>query len=151
MQRQYSGTAGRVENCQLGVFAAYASPRGRALIDAELYLPRSWADDRARCAEAGVPDQVGFATKPALAMSMLGRALDAGVPARWVTADEAYGQDPGTGYGNTGSRADVLAAAAPAQAWKRLSAGDGANGPRLYDWALATCPASPAREPSGGC
>jgi SRSO17 transposase len=176
VQRQYSGTAGRVENCQLGVFAAYASPRGRALIDAELYLPRSWADDRARCAEAGVPDQVGFATKPALAMSMLGRALDAGVPARWVTADEAYGQDhkfrrfceqrrlsyvvavpcsqstgPGTGYGNTGSRADVLAAAAPAQAWKRLSAGDGANGPRLYDWALATCPASPAREPSGGC
>jgi len=171
VQRQYSGTAGRVENCQLGVFLAYASPRGRALIDAELYLPRSWADDRARCAQAGVPDQVGFATKPALAMSMLGRALDAGVPARWITADEAYGQDhkfrrfceqrrlsyvvavpcsqstgPGTGYGNTGSRADVLAAAAPAQAWKRLSAGDGAKGPRLYDWALATLPG----EPGGG-
>jgi SRSO17 transposase len=168
VQRQYSGTAGRVENCQLGVFLAYASPRGRALIDAELYLPRSWTDDRARCAAAGVPDQAGFATKPALAMSMLGRALDAGVPARWVTADEAYGQDhkfrrfceqrrlsyvvavpcsqstgPGIGYGNTGSRVDVLAAAAPEQAWKRLSAGDGAKGPRLYDWALATLPGEP--------
>ena len=165
VQRQYSGTAGRVENCQLGVFLAYASPAGRALVDAELYLPRSWAEDRARCAEAGVPAEVGFATKPALARVMLGRALDAGVPARWATADEAYGQDhkfrvfceqrrlgyvvavprsqstgPGTGYGNTGSRADALAAAAPAQAWKRLSAGDGAKGPRLHDWAMATLP-----------
>jgi SRSO17 transposase len=173
VQRQYSGTAGRAENCQLGVFVAYAAPRGRALIDAELYLPRSWADDRARCADAGVPGEVGFATKPELARQMLGRALDAGVPARWVTAGEAYGQDhkfrvfleqrrvgyvvavpcsqsvgTGTGYGNTGSRADALAAAAPAQAWKRLSAGDGAKGPRLYDWAMATLPI--AREPSAG-
>ena len=168
VQRQYTGTAGRVENCQLGVFLAYVSPAGRALIDAELYLPRSWTEDRARCAQAGVPAEVGFATKPALAQAMLGRALDAGVPARWVTADEAYGQDhkfrrfceqrrmgyvvavpcsqstgPGTGYGNTGSRADVLAASAPEQAWKRLSAGDGAKGPRLYDWALATLPGEP--------
>jgi len=173
VQRQYSGTAGRVENCQLGVFLAYASPAGRALIDAELYLPRSWTGDRARCAEAGVPGEVGFATKPELARQMLGRALDAGVPARWATADEAYGQDhkfrvfceqrrlgyvvavpcsqsvgSGTGYGNTGSRADTLAAAAPAQAWKRLSAGDGAKGPRLYDWALATLPIT--RDPSAG-
>ena len=173
VQRQYSGTAGRVENCQLGVFLAYASPAGRALIDAELYLPRSWTGDRARCAEAGIPGEVGFATKPELARQMLGRALDAGVPARWATADEAYGQDhkfrtfveqrrlgyvvavpcsqsvgSGTGYGNTGSRADALAAAAPPQAWKRLSAGDGAKGPRLYDWALATLPI--AREPSEG-
>jgi SRSO17 transposase len=173
VQRQYSGTAGRVENCQLGVFLAYAAPAGRALIDAELYLPRSWTGDRARCAEAGVPGEVGFATKPELARSMLGRALDAGVPARWVTADEAYGQDhkfrafceqhrvgyvaavpcsqstgPGTGYGNTGSRADVLAASAPETAWKRLSAGDGAKGPRLYDWAMATLPIT--REPSEG-
>jgi SRSO17 transposase len=168
VQRQYSGTAGRVENCQLGVFLAYASPRGRALIDAELYLPRSWTQDRGRCAQAAVPADVGFATKPALAQAMLGRALDAGIPARWVTADEAYGQDhkfrafceqrrigyvvavpcsqstgPGTGYGNTGSRADVLAASAPEQAWKRLSAGDGAKGPRLHDWALATLPGEP--------
>jgi SRSO17 transposase len=173
VQRQYSGTAGRVENCQLGVFLAYAAPAGRALIDAELYLPRSWTDDRGRCADAGVPGEVGFATKPELARQMLGRALDAGVPARWVTADEAYGQDhkfrlfleqrragyvvavpcsqsvgTGTGYGNTGSRADALAAAAPAQAWKRLSAGDGAKGRRLYDWALATLPVT--REPSVG-
>ena len=72
VQRQYSGTAGRVENCQLGVFMACASARGRALIDAELYLPRSWADDRARCAQAGIPGQVGFATKPALALSDAG-------------------------------------------------------------------------------
>jgi SRSO17 transposase len=172
VQRQYSGTAGRVENCQLGVFLAYACPAGRALIDAELYLPRSWTEDRARCAQAGIPGQVGFATKPALAQAMLGRALDAGVPARWVTADEAYGQDhkfrrfceqrrlsyvvavpcsqstgPGTGYGNTGSRADVLAASAPEQAWKRLSAGDGAKGPRLSDWALATLPGEPGEGP----
>ena len=173
VQRQYSGTAGRVENCQLGVFLAYAAPAGRALVDAELYLPRSWTDDRGRCADAGVPGEVGFATKPELARQLLGRALDAGIPARWVTADEAYGQDhkfrvfleqrrvgyvvavpcsqsvgTGTGYGNTGSRADALAAAAPAQAWKRLSAGDGAKGPRLYDWAMATLPIT--REPSAG-
>ena len=126
-QRQYSGTAGRVENCQLGVLLAYAAPAGRALVDAELYLPRSWTGDWARCAEAGVPGEVGFASKPELAHLMLARALDAGVPARWATADEAYGQDhkfrifceqrrlgyvvavpcsqsvgPGTGYGNTG-------------------------------------------------
>jgi SRSO17 transposase len=173
VQRQYSGTAGRVENCQLGVFLAYAAPRGRALIDAELYLPRSWTGDPERCAEAGVPAGAGFMTKPELARSMLARALDAGVPARWVTADEAYGQDrkfrgfleqrrisyvvavpcsqstgPGAGYGNTGSRADVLAASAPAQAWNRLTAGDGTKGPRLYDWAMAALPA--AREPGEG-
>jgi SRSO17 transposase len=173
VQRQYSGTAGRVENCQLGVFVAYATPAGRALIDAELYLPRSWTGDRARCAEAGVPGDRGFATKPALACAMLGRALEAGVPARWATADEAYGQDhkfrlfleqhrlgyvvavpksqsvgSGIGYGNTGSRADTLAAGAPEQAWKRLSAGDGAKGPRLYDWAMATLPI--VREPGEG-
>src|SRR6516164_4127048 len=84
VQRQYSGTAGRVENCQLGVFLAYAAPKGRALVDRELYLPQSWA---------GVPEDVQFATKPELARLMLGRALDAGVPAAWVTADEAYGKD----------------------------------------------------------
>lgn len=174
VQRQYSGTAGRVENCQLGVFLAYASPLGRALIDAELYLPRSWTSDRARCEQAGVPDQVAFATKPRLAEAMLGRALDAGVPAPWATADEAYGKDhrfrrsleqrrlgyvvavpcdqsvgPGIGYGNTGSRADVLAAAAPQQAWKRLSAGEGTKGERLYDWALATLAPHPDDEIGG--
>src|SRR6516164_7917885 len=93
VQRQYSGTAGRVENCQVGVFCAYATSRGRALIDRELYLPKSWTEDRDRCREAGVPDDVQFATKTGLARQMLGRALDAGVPAGWVTADEAYGKD----------------------------------------------------------
>src|SRR6478752_4332217 len=93
VQRQYSGTAGRVENCQLGVFCAYATAKGRALIDRELYLPKSWTDDRGRCREAGVPDDVQFAAKTELARAMLGRALDAGVPAAWVTADEAYGKD----------------------------------------------------------
>ncbi|WP_344050688.1 IS701 family transposase, partial [Planotetraspora silvatica] len=93
VQRQYSGTAGRVENCQLGVFLAYTSPLGRALIDAELYLPKSWTDDQARCAEAGIPQNTEFATKPVLARAMLARTLDAGIPVSWVTADEAYGQD----------------------------------------------------------
>lgn len=175
VQRRYSGTAGRVENCRLGVFLAYASTRGRALIDAELYLPRSWLADRERCARAGIPDQTTFATKPALAQAMLTRALqDDGVPARWVTADGAYGQDhkfrlhlekrrigyvvavpksqsvgPGIGYGNGGSRADAVTAAAPAQAWKRLSAGAGAKGPRLYDWAMATLEPHPGDDLGG--
>ena len=161
VQRQYSGTAGRVENCQLGVFLAYAGPKGRALVDRELYLPRSWTDDRDRCRQAGVPDSVQFAAKPELARTMLGRALDAGVPAAWVTADEAYGKDGKfrdwleqrrTGYviavassqavaGDAGtSRADVLAAHAPDRAWKRRSCGSGAKGPRVFDWAAATLP-----------
>jgi SRSO17 transposase len=161
VQRQYSGTAGRVENCQLGVFCAYATGKGRALIDRELYLPKSWTGDRGRCRVAGVPDDVQFAAKPELARLMLGRALDAGVPAAWVTADEAYGRDGKfrdwleqrrTGYvvavasnqavrGDAGaSRADVLAAHAPDQAWKRRSCGNGSKGPRVFDWAAATMP-----------
>ncbi len=96
VQRQYSGTAGRIENCQLGVFLAYASPHGRALIDRELYLPKaSWCADRERCREAGIDDEVEFATKPELARKMVERAMDAGVPFSWFTADEAYGQNPG--------------------------------------------------------
>src|SRR5215213_6754512 len=94
VQRQYSGTAGKVDNCQLGVFLAYASPRGRAFIDRELYLPRGWIQDPARCRAARVPEQVGFRTKPQLARVLLEHALDAGVPASWVTADEVYGGDP---------------------------------------------------------
>jgi SRSO17 transposase len=169
VQRQYSGTAGRVENCQLGVFLAYAGPRGRALLDRELYLPRSWTDDRDRCREAGIPDDVQFATKPELARLMLGRALDAGVPAAWVTADEAYGKDGRfrdwleqrrAAYvvavassqavpGSSGtSRADALAAHAPDQAWKRRSCGNGSKGPRVYDWAAATLPED-GTEPPG--
>ncbi|MBS9375990.1 hypothetical protein GON09_005011 [Rhodococcus sp. B50] len=90
--RQYSGTAGRIENSQIGVFLAYASDRGRALIDRELYLPKSSTEDRDRCRDAGIDDSIEFATKPELAQSMIDRALDAGIPFGWVTADEAYGQ-----------------------------------------------------------
>jgi SRSO17 transposase len=90
--RQYSGTAGRIENCQIGVFLGYATGKGRTFLDRELYLPKVWAEDRERRAEARVGEEVEFATKPELAMQMLGRAMDAGVPAGWVTADEVYGQ-----------------------------------------------------------
>ena len=93
VQRQYSGTAGRIENCQIGVFLAYAAPQGRAFLDRALYLPKEWAADAARREEAGVPATVEFRTKPQLARAMLERALAAGVPAGWVTGDEVYGGD----------------------------------------------------------
>jgi SRSO17 transposase len=168
VQRQYSGTAGRVENCQLGVFCAYATSKGRALIDRELYLPKSWIADRDRCRQAAIPDDAVFATKTELARTMLARALDGGVPAAWVSADEAYGKDGKfrafleqrrIGYvvavpcdqaiaGSAGtSRADVLAAHAPAQAWKRRSCGSGAKGPRVYDWAVASLPGQEGTPP----
>jgi SRSO17 transposase len=92
VQRQYSGTAGRAENCQVGVFLAYASPAGHALIDRELYLPQSWADDRDRCREAGIPDDVECTPKARLAQAMITRAITARVPFAWFTADEVYGQ-----------------------------------------------------------
>jgi SRSO17 transposase len=156
VQRQYTGTAGRIENAQVAVYLAYASARGHALIDRELYLPRCWTDDPQRMIEAGVPDGIGFATKPALATGMLTRALRAGIPARWVAADEVYGADPDLrteleahriGYvlaigcdrripTAAGSiRADRLAAGLPRHAWHRVSAGTGAKGERFYDWA----------------
>src|SRR3954453_3565577 len=91
--RQYTGTTGKIDNCQIGVFLAYAAPAGRALIDRELYLPRAWTDDRDRARAAGITDDVEFATKPELPRRMLTRALDAGVPPGWLTADEVYGQD----------------------------------------------------------
>lgn len=140
------------------------------LIDRELYLPKSWIADRDRCREAAVPEEVEFATKTDLACQMLGRALEAGVPAAWVTADEVYGKDykfrswleeRRIGYvvavacnqavpGSTGtSRADVLAAHAPGQAWKRRSCGQGAKGPRVYDWAVASLPADEDSAPPG--
>jgi SRSO17 transposase len=93
VQRQYTGTSGKIDNCQLGVFLAYGSPRGRALVDRELYLPTSWTEDRDRCAAAGIPAEVGFATKPQLGIDMLARAHTAGVLTGWVTADEAFGQN----------------------------------------------------------
>jgi len=158
VQRQYSGTAGKVDNCQIGVFLAYASGTGRAFIDRELYLPRSWTDDPARCRAAHVPSEVGFRTKPQLARVMLERALDAEVPASWVTADEVYGGDPalrgwledrGISYvlavkgteplRTTATResatAAQLAASLPAEQWVAASAGHGAKGRRLYNWA----------------
>jgi SRSO17 transposase len=159
VQRQYSGTAGKIDNCQVGVFLAYASPKGRATIDRELYLPASWTDDPARCRAARVPEEVGFRTKPQLARVMLERALDAGVPAAWVTADEAYGGNPALrGWlegrempyvlavkcteplavvgpaGPVRIATEELAAGVPAEGWVGCSAGDGAKGRRLYDW-----------------
>lgn len=161
--RQYSGTAGRVENCQIGVFLGYATNRGRALLDRALYLPKAWADDADRRDEAGVPEAVEFATKPVLARRMIDRAVAAGVPARWVTADAVYGSDyrfrtavegHGLGYvvgvradfavwaGFRQVRAGALLDDVPADAWHRLSCGNGAKGPRVYDWAVlrANCP-----------
>jgi len=160
VSRQYSGTAGRIENCQIGVFLTYATPAGRTFLDRELYLPSAWTKDRARCAAAGIGADVDFATKPEQAMVMLERAVTHGVPARWVTADEVYGQHfklrvkieelhlsyvlavPVNQHvvaagprENQEFRADALIAALPAQAWRRRSAGKGAKGDRLYDWA----------------
>ncbi|MFD7624409.1 IS701 family transposase [Streptomyces sp. NPDC059802] len=159
VQRQYSGTAGRTENCQIGVFAAYASARGRALVDRELYLPKSWTEDRERCRTARVPDEREFATKGELARHMVLRALASPLPITWVTADSAYGQDnrfrrlleqSGVGYVlavpksqfSVGcSRIDVLFAQAPDEAWEKISCGDGAKGPRIYHWAAVRLPA----------
>jgi SRSO17 transposase len=159
--RQYSGTAGRIENCQVGVFLGYATAKGRALIDRSLYLPKEWAADAERRAAAGVPAAAGFATKLDLARRMIDRALDAGVPARWVTADAVYGsayafraalERRGLGY-VLGVRTDQavcigwrqrevrsLLPEVPDAGWHRLSCGAGAKGPRVYDW--AACPAN---------
>jgi SRSO17 transposase len=157
VQRQYTGTAGKTENCQIGTFLCYATGRGRALIDRELYLPQSWTGDRDRCRAAAIPDEVEFATKPQQARAMLERAVAAGVPFAWFAADEAYGQNPGLrgwleqqdiGYVmatrcdepvpaglHTATRVDRLIATVRPGAWQRLSCGDGAHGPRRYDWA----------------
>jgi SRSO17 transposase len=157
VQRQYTGTAGRVENAQVAVYLVYATDAGHAVVDRELYLPRSWTNDPQRCRAVGVPEGVGFATKPELATAMICRALDAGVPAAWATGDEVYGANPtlraelearGVGYvltvacdhrvrfGGTTHRADELLTKVPARAWQCISAGKGAKGHRLYDWAF---------------
>jgi SRSO17 transposase len=155
VQRQYAAPAGRVENAQVAVYLGYAAPAGYALIDRELYLPRSWTDDPARCQAAGIPDHVEFATKPQLARRMIERAIGAKVPFAWVGADEAYGDNGPlrtwleagqiryvlavsrdhrvpAGAGPT-IRADKLAAHLPKRAWQQLSAGKGAKGHRYYD------------------
>jgi SRSO17 transposase len=156
VQRQYSGTAGRIENCQIGVFLGYASRHGHALIDRALYLPEVWANDPARRDAAGVPEATAFATKPRLGRQMLARAFTAGVPCRWVTGDSVYGSDyalrrsierSGRGYVLAVTRRQLLGFKTvsdwledvPADAWHRLSAGEGAKGPRLYDWAWLPC------------
>ncbi len=168
--RQYSGTAGRIENCQIGVFCAYASPKGRALIDRELYLPKAWTSDRERCRQAGIGDDVEFATKPELGQAMLARVVASGIPFRWVTADEAYGQVwrfrwwmeenriahvvavPKTqmviSMKLTQERAHHMIAEVEPGMWQRLSCGDGAHGPRFYDWAAVDI--RPLREPGVG-
>jgi SRSO17 transposase len=157
--RQYSGTAGRIENCQIGVFLAYASSKGHALIDRELYLPKEWAEDPARRAAASIPQEVAFATKPELARRMIARAIAAEVPFAWVLGDEVYGSDRRLRIDleqqerpfvlairsneklwsmlddRTGQHAAALAAAVSEEAWQRLSAGAGAKGERFYDWA----------------
>jgi SRSO17 transposase len=163
--KQYVGCVGKIENAQVGVFVAYASPQGVAFLDRALYLPQEWTDDPARRRQAGIPDTVGFATKPQLAQVMLARARAAGVPAAWVTADSVYGDDRHLRMGlEAREQAYVLAVSGkeyvnvaatwtqrrvntllqelqqellqpvPADAWQRLSAGDGAKGPRLFDW-----------------
>jgi SRSO17 transposase len=158
--KQDVGCVGKIERAQVGVFVAYASPKGVAFLDRALYLPEEWTDDPARCRQAGIPTTVGFATKPQLAQAMLARARAAGVPAAWVTADSIYGDDrrlrmwleaqeqpfvlavSGKEYVNVAAtwkerRVSTLLQELtdlPAEAWQRLSAGDGEKGPRLYDW-----------------
>lgn len=158
VKRQYSGTAGRIENSQIGVFLCYAGQGGSALLDRELYLPREWIEDRERCRAAGIPDGAEFATKPELARRMIERTLDAGTPCGWVTGDAVYGADSKLRRCLESrqqafvlavcsnqrlwwpdfqqQRVDRIAEGLPKRAWKRCSAGAGAKGERLYDWAL---------------
>ncbi len=154
--RQYSGTAGRIENSQIGVFLTYASPKGHTFLDRQLYVPREWMEDKERCQAADIPDTVAFATKPKMAKAMLQRAFDAGVAARWVTGDAVYGNDrslqlwlqerqqahvfavSGQESVWTGFEQHRVKALLPTVAetdWHILSAGEGAKGPRLYAWA----------------
>ena len=173
VQRQYSGTAGRIENCQVGVFLAYAGAKGRTLLDRDLHLPQVWAQDRERREEAGVPEDAVFWTKPQLAQLMLERAADSGVPFSWFTGDEVYGSDrklrrwleregiphvmaiksneklwAWTEKGPLQVRADRLASGVEESAWVRCSAGNGAKGPRVYDWTAVKI--RPLREPGKG-
>jgi hypothetical protein len=163
--RQYSGTAGRVENCQVGVFVAYASRWGQALIDRRLYLPEAWAGDAARRQRAAVPKTAAFATKPQIAVTLIAAALDAGAPCAWVLADALYGADSrirrmlearGQAYvlatrsnhhlrlltadGLLQTDPATLAEALPATAWSPHAAGEGSKGIRLYDWARIALP-----------
>jgi SRSO17 transposase len=158
VQRQYSGTAGRIENCQIGVFLTYTTLAGHTLLDRELYLPKSWTNDPERCREADVPPLVRFATKPELAARMLWRVLDADMKATWVLGDSVYGSHRPLRAGlekrsqayalavackekvqvaGARKRVDQVARTLAPTDWQRLSAGDGSKGPRLFDWAEA--------------
>jgi SRSO17 transposase len=155
VRRQYSGTAGRIENCQIGVFLAYSASHGHTLLDRELYLPADWTNEPARCEAAGIPQSRQFATKPALALQMLERTLAAGVVLAWITGDSIYGDDRKLRrWLEQQTQAYVLAvsgkeavwrqqrqqkikailATVPSEGWQRLSAGAGSKGPRWYDW-----------------
>jgi len=158
VSRQYTGSAGKITNCQIGVFAAYVSCRGHAFIDRALYLPKAWTEDSARLRATSVPEGTSFATKPQLAVRMIERALAAGVPFSWGVADSVYGvgdveralRHASKGYvlgvasshwfGSwsrpepLGSTAEEIAKDIPTEDWHRLSAGDGTKGPRLFDW-----------------
>ncbi|MFF1838832.1 IS701 family transposase [Streptomyces sp. NPDC058231] len=157
VQRQYTGTAGRIENSQVAVYLVYAGSRGHAAVDRELYVPRSWTSDPNRCRAGGLGEETAFATKPELAARMIGRFLDAGHRAPWVAGDEVYGGNPrlrtaleerSCGYvlavacthevsTRAGKfRAGTLAKRVPKRAWQKLSAGAGAKGHRFYDWAV---------------
>lgn len=158
--RQYSGTAGRIENCQVGVFLAYASRYGQALIDRRLYLPESWTKDRARCERASIPSSIEFMTKPKMARAMIEVALDAGTPCAYVLGDAVYGADSSLrrmlearhqpyvlavrgahAMRRGGERwfeetcPEDLAGELTPNDWACHAAGEGAKGPRLYDWA----------------
>jgi SRSO17 transposase len=172
VQRQYTGTSGKKDNCQIGTFLAYISPAGHALIDRHLYLPESWISDPDRLADAGVPEDVEFTTKPRVAIAMLQRALNAGVPFSWFTADEAFGQakylrlwleqhdiahvvatrcnDDVVTVDMRPRRVNELVAELPTRAWRRLSCGQGAHGPRDYDWAWITIRVPQWWEPGRG-
>ncbi|MFI6786150.1 IS701 family transposase [Nonomuraea sp. NPDC050383] len=164
VQRQYTGTAGRIENSQVAVYLVYTGRRGHAAVDRELYVPCSWTEDPGRCRDTGLGSDTAFATKPELASRMITRFLDAGHQAAWVAGDEVYGGNPklraaleerGTGYvlavacshevtTQAGKfRTDALARKLPKRAWQKLSAGTGAKGHRFYDWA-ATYLSDPA-------
>jgi SRSO17 transposase len=153
--RQYTGTVGKVENCQIGVFLGYASPLGQGLVDRELYLPQEWTNDPERCRQAGIPEDRGFATKPQLARQLLARAFAAGIPAPCVTGDCVYGDNRGlrlwlearpqayvlavsgkedVQLGGQQRQVKTILAALPEESWTRLSAGNGTKGPRWYDW-----------------
>jgi SRSO17 transposase len=157
--RQYTGSAGKITNCQIGVFAAYTSSKGHALIDRRLYLPKDWTGNQERLAKAHVPEDVRFATKPAIAVGMVRRAIEAEVPFAWVAADTVYGvgelemalRRAGKGYvlgvaatqqfnswdksREVAGTAEEIANSLPNSDWVRLSAGEGTKGPRLFDWA----------------